>query len=432
MKIAIVAAVYHPMINGVAVFSHHLATGFRRRGHQVLVICPSQTGRAFTRVEDGVKVAYQKSWEFRLYPDQIHTAKRKHKVLGHELPRLFYRYGLRVCPFPRRDVEATLANFQPDVVHVQVSDPLGAATVRWARRHEVPIVTTEHNHPDILTDPLGVPGFLKRPLNRFLAWYFVRRQNRGDFATMPTERAIKDLVLAHGLKFKVPVAAVSNGVDLADFHPGRAPKALYRKYNLPEDAPLVLYVGRVDPEKKINILLDAFAQARTKVPEAHLVIAGDGVARARLERQVEQLDLGAQVHFLGRVVPPELMELYRVGTIFATASDIETQGIVLIEAAATGLPLVAVDVGAVAEVCQNGKNGILCHAGDSENIAAALAKLLDDAKLRAKYSVESLRIASTHDLEHTLDRFLNIYQRVQEQKSQKKSRKKIGAPDWNA
>ena len=400
MKIVIATAVYYPQINGVAVFSHNLARGLVARGLEVLVICPSQTGRSYTQVVDGVKVCYLKSVDVKVYPDQIHEIPKKR--------RLFYRHGLKVSVFPKREVAEILTDFQPDVVHVQVSDPVGLSVVSWARKHEVPVVTTEHNQPEVLTDPLHVPRILKKPANALLYSYFRNRQSKSDFVTMPTKQAIYNL-LSRGRELGVPVAAVSNGVDLSRFKPGKAPAEIYEKYGLVRDAPTVLYVGRVDPEKKVGLVIEAFLKA--DVPGAQLVIVGDGVDKARLMRKYGNVEA---MKFLGRVVGSDLYELYKVGWVFVTASEIETQGIVLIEAAACGLPLVAVDAGAVSEVCIDEENGYLCESGSVPEIAAAMKKILTDDKLRAKFSKKSLAVAKEHDFETTLDRFINIYNKVAE------------------
>lgn len=414
MKIVIATAVYYPMINGVAVFSHNLAAGLARRGNEVLVVCPSQTGRNYTRTIGGVKTVYLKSVQAKVYPDQIHTVPKKKKVLGVELPHLWYRHGFRVSVFPQREIKRVLDDFQPDVVHVQVSDPIGLSVAAYARRRDIPVVTTEHNQPDVITDPLRLPLVVKKPVDAMLAAYFVNRQSKSDFVTMPTEKAIKDLIWSRGRgkEFPVPVAAVSNGVDLANFKSGKVAAEIYSKYNLPTDRPVVLYVGRVDPEKRLGLVIDAFKEARRKVPTALLVIVGDGVDKVRLEEKVRKMDLGDNVKFLGRVLPPDLYELYKIGDVFATASEIETQGIVLIEAAATGLPLVAVDKGAVGEVCRDGINGFLCRPGNVAEITEAIVRILSDDKLRAKFAENSVKIAGEHDFEKTLDKFINIYDKV--------------------
>lgn len=410
MRIAIATAVYYPQINGVAVFSHNLALGLVSRGHEVMVLCPSQTGKNYMRTIDGVKTVYLKSIQARVYPDQIHSVPAKKRLLGVELPHVFYKNSFRVSAFPQREIKKALSSFCPDVVHVQVSDPIGLSVVGYAKKHHIPVVTTEHNQPEVLTDPLKMPGIVKKPVNAMLSAYFRNRQSKSDFVTMPTKQAIHNLLENH--KFEVPIAAVSNGVDLSNFKPGKAPVAIYNKYDLPIDRPIVLYVGRVDPEKKIGTVIDAFDKTLAAIPNAFMVIVGDGVDKTRLMKKVSDMGLTESVKFLGRVLPPDLYELYKTGSLFATASEIETQGIVLIEAAATGLPLIAVDKGAVSEVCITGKNGVLCEPGNVDEIAAAMKKILGNDEVREKYSKESIKIASEHDFENTLTKFENIYKKV--------------------
>ena len=406
MKVVIATAVYYPQINGVAVFSHNLALGLAGRGMEVLVLCPSQTGKNYTRTIDGVKTVYLKSVQAKIYPDQIHSLPKQKKIMGIKVPRLFYRHGFRVSVFPQHEVKKVLDGFSPDVVHVQVSDPIGLSVVSYARKHNIPIVTTEHNQPEVLTSSFKLPELLQKPFNALLYSYFRNRQSKSDFVTMPTEQAIRNLLNKH--EFGVPVAAVSNGVDLANFRPGKVAAAVYEKYGISKDKQIVLYVGRIDPEKRVETVILAFKKARKFVPKAELVIVGDGVDKARLEQIYSRND--ASIRFLGRVLPPDLYELYRIGEVFVTASEIETQGIVLIEAAAVGLPLIAVDKGAVGEVCIDGRNGFLCRPRDEEQISEAIVKILGDNKLREEFSKESLRIAKNHDFETTLDRFTNIYE----------------------
>ena len=412
MKIVIATAVYYPQINGVAVFSHNLAVGLVKRGHEVMVICPSQTGKNYTRTVDGVKTVHLKSVQAKIYPDQIHNVPPKKKVMGIEVPHLLYRYGFRVSIFPQREVKRAMDNFKPDVVHVQVSDPIGLSVVSYARRCKIPVVTTEHNQPDVITDPLKMPKVIKKPVDAMLNAYFLNRQSKSDFVTMPTEKAIDDLIWSRGKTIDVPVAAVSNGVDLSNFKPGKAKQEIYKKYNIPEDKKIILYVGRIDPEKKVGSVLEAFTKACEQMKNAFLLVVGDGVDRLRLEKLSSEFGMQDKVRFLGRVLPPDLYELYKVGDCFATASEIETQGIVLIEAAASGLPLIAVDSGAVREVCHNDENGYLLSPGDIPAISEAMIKIINDDTLRGSFSAKSIEIASAHDFERTLDSFINIYRYV--------------------
>lgn len=410
MKVVIATAVYYPQVNGVAVFSHNLAVGLVKRGIEVMVICPSQTGKNYTKVIDGVETVYLKSVETKIYHDQIHALPKKKRFLGMTLPKLFYRHGFRVSVFPQSEIKKAMGEFQPDVVHVQVSDPIGLSVVSYARKHKIPVVTTEHNQPEVLTSSLMMPKLVKKPINALLSAYFRNRQSKSDFVTMPTEQAIENLLKEHELG--VPVAAVSNGVDLAHFKPGKVDDKIFEKYKIPKDRKIVLYVGRVDPEKKVDLAMEAFLKARKKVPKAVFLIVGDGVDKARLEQRVVAANAVGEVRLIGRVLPPDLFELYKIGDVFVTASEIETQGIVLIEAAATGLPLIAVDKGAVSEVCLDGENGYLCEPGNVAEISEAMAKILTDNKLKTKFSKKSLEIAKEHDFETTLDKFINIYNHV--------------------
>jgi glycosyltransferase involved in cell wall biosynthesis len=271
-------------------------------------------------------------------------------------------------------------------------------------------VTTEHNQPEVLTEPLHIPGVVRKPVNALLSAYFRNRQSKSDFVTMPTEQAIYNLLSKHELN--IPVAAVSNGVDLSNFKPEKADENFIKECKLDKVSPTAVYVGRIDPEKKLELVIRAFREVLETMPEAKLVIAGDGVDRARLEKLVLDLGISDSVRFLGRVSGDKLYKVYNLGDVFVTASEIETQGIVLIEAVASGLPLVAVDKGAVSEVCLDGENGYLCKPGDVKEIAEAITKILSDKKLQEKFSKRSLEIAKEHDFEKTLDKFINIYNRV--------------------
>lgn len=409
MKIAIATPVFYPMINGVAMFSYNLACGLVKRGHEVLVLTPSQNKTWHTDTVNGVQVVYLSSTDLKVYPDQIHDVPKK---------KLFYKNGLKASLLPAGQIKRALDTFRPDVVHVQGSDPVGVATVKYARKNRIPVVTTEHNQPEVLTQSLKMPGLARKPVNNMLSGYFVKRQMKSDYVTMPTKLAIKNLL--GNKKLGVPVEAVSNGVDLSAFKPGRVDEKIYQKYKIPDDLKIVLYIGRVDPEKKVGTVMRAFADFLYRAKSNKLdslsktlfVVVGDGVDRSRLEMEAEKMGILPSVRFLGRVTGPDLAELYRIGDIFVTASEIETQGIVLIEAAASGLPLVAVDAGAVAEVCKNGKNGYLIRPGDVASMSLAIDKILTDRKLRKQMSEESIEIAKEHSLDNTIDKFLEIYQKV--------------------
>lgn len=410
MKVLIATGVYYPVTNGVAVFSHNLASGLVKRGVDVTVLTPSRNGKNYTEMQDGVRVVYLKSTKVWFYPDQISPVPAKKKIFGKEMPHLVYKNGFRISVFPQRQVIKIMKEIQPDVVHVQVSDVIGLSVVGYARKHHIPVVTTEHNQPEVIVEQIKMLRLVRKPMNAILMAYFRNCHRRSDFVTMPTAKSIHNFLA--GRKFEVPIAAVSNGVDLSNFRPGKASAEFYQKYGIPTDRKIVLYVGRVDPEKKVGAVLESFRSVVETVPEAFLLVVGDGTDRLRLEKKAVEFGIGNSVKFLGKVMPPDLYEIYKVGDVFVTASEIETQGIVLVEAAATGLPLVAVDKGAVSEICQSGKNGYLCQPGDVAEMSEAIVKILTDDKKRAEFAKNSIKLAGEHDFEKTLDQFVNIYKKV--------------------
>lgn len=325
------------------------------------------------------------------------------------MPRLVYKNGLWLSTRPRREIKKILHNFEPDIIHLQTAGPVGLGVMAYVKKTDTPLVSTGHSYPDNFTSQFKLLKPVKRPVNAAVRHYLNSFLKDAEYATMPTELAIEELLPKNRKHFKVPVEALSNGVDLSAFRPGKPSKEICQKYQLKNNPHRILYIGRIDPEKSIDIILKAFKKVSEKIADAEFILIGDGADKSRLEKLTEHLDLKNQVRFLGRILPPDLYELYRTGAVFATASETETQGIVLIEAAASGLPLVAVDAGAIKEICKNNQNGYLCQPEDIDGIANSLIKILNDPEKQQKMSKESLRIAKNHDLNHTLRRFEEIY-----------------------
>lgn len=424
MRIAITSDLYYPMTNGVAVFAHNLAKGLVQQGHEVMVLCPSFTGKPHRTKRDGVTTIYMRSIRFPFYPDQINAVPNNKAILGMPLPRLAYRYGLWITIDPYPEMKRALDKFRPDVIHNQTAEMIAIATRRYAKKRDIPMVSTGHAYPDNMTSQIKLLKPIKRPVDAILRAYMASFLKHSEYATMPTELAIDDLVPKNRRRFKVPVEPLSNGVDLAQFTAGKPSPKVMRRFHLDNSKPRVLYVGRVDPEKSIGNVIMSFAGVLEKVPNAELVIVGDGIDRSHLVDLTKSLGLEKSVRFLGRIMLPDVVDIYRASTVFATASETETQGIVLIEAAATGLPLVAVDAGAVRELCQDGKNGILCKKGDLEEMTNALIRILTSEKLQQKYGQASLEVAKKHDLGQTIKRFVEIYEEAIKLKNKKVKEKK--------
>jgi glycosyltransferase involved in cell wall biosynthesis len=364
--------------------------------------------------EFGFRVVRLSSHKIYFYPDQINDIPEAKQFLGVKMPQLLYRNGLHASLNSGNEIKHFLDGFEPDIIHDQTPGPLALSIFRYAKKRGIPLVSTDHAYPDNLTQQLHLPRFAKKPINVVMNKYFVSFLKRSEYGTMPTEQAVSDLLPKRRKKFKVPVEALSNGIDLSRFTPGKAPAEIYERYDIPKTKPIVLYVGRVDPEKSLEVLVKAFNLVLTKNPEAHRVVVGDGASRNELEKLAEKLGIEKRTHFLGRVIGKDLPMLYRTGKVFAITSKTETQSIVVMEAMATGLPVVAVQAGAIPELVKNGKTGYLCQPDDPTAVSRSLLRILKNDALSQKFSKTALKNIQKHDIAYTLTRFEEIYKDVVE------------------
>ena len=388
MKILIAADLHWPTINGVATFSRNLAQGLADRGHEVVVIAPSQrrSGRPYEEV------------------DVNYVIKRTASV-----PFPFYQ-NFRISLAPQMEIRRIFQEFQPDIVHLQMCLTIGNVTQRYALKYGVPLVATNHAIPDNLLDNLRLLAPMSRPIGYVMTEYGVRFHRKVDYVTLPTQSAIG---MFGEERLSVPVEPVSNGIDLSKFTPTKANQHVIGKFHIPQNKPVIAYVGRTDAEKHLYVLVEAFARTLHEAKtEAHLLIVGSGTDLERLKNLTYELRIHSHVTFTGRVTDEEIVELHKVGDVFAMPSPAELQSIATLEAMASGKPVVAVDAGALGELCQHKRNGFLCEKDNIEEFTTALVTLVDNVKLRKKYAAQSLEIARTHDICHTLDKFEEIYGKV--------------------
>ena len=383
MKILIASDLHYPTINGVATFARNLARGLADHGHEVLVIAPSQTGKKCKEV------------------DGNHVIVRTVSV-----PFPFYQ-NFKISLNPTREVKKIIDDFDPDVIHIQMLMGIGQAAMKIGNKYGIPIVSTNHAMPENLMDNLRLLAPFSRPINYMIKAYGARFHSKADFVTLPTQSAID--MFGAGDKIDVPMAPVSNGIDLGRFTVGQAPDELYKKFELPTDRPIISYIGRLDAEKHLPVLLRAFVRVKSVLPHVHLLIVGDGTERTSLQSLARELGISHDTTFAGRVSDEDLVDLHKVGTVFCMPSPAELQSIATLEAMASGQPVVAVDAGALKELCQHERNGYLTEQDDDETIAEGLVAILSDDALRQEMSRESLAIATTHDLQTTLKRFEEIY-----------------------
>jgi 1,2-diacylglycerol 3-alpha-glucosyltransferase len=264
MKILIAADTYYPHVNGASYFTQRLAFYLQQRGHRVLVIAPSRTFKN----------------EFYTHETPIQGI-RSIPVLIHK----DFRVSLPILL--GSTVENVIAAYAPEIVHVQGHFFICNAVLKEAKKLGLPTVGTNHFMPENLTHYSHLPAFAMRWLKRWGWKWFRAVFEQIDIVTTPTETAAR---LLDQIGLEKGVLPISCGIDRSRFCPSANGTALKKKYILPEGKNILLYVGRLDREKNINLILRGLSRVARTI-NVHLVIAGRGADEIRLKRLVRSLGI---------------------------------------------------------------------------------------------------------------------------------------------
>ncbi len=399
MRVLIVTNTYAPALNGQAVFSTNLAEGMVSQGHVVRVIVPAIDRPAF-EVRSGVEVEAIKALDLRF----IH----KDLALAWELPRKAVQ---------------TLQEFQPHIVHFQDPAPISQALLWAARKLGVATVGTHHPGPAIWAPYLPGENWLVQRLIVPIVWkYFTNYLNQLGAVVTPS-RASARMLQAHSVRQSItPISCgIPNGLLNAN-KVGIQSAGIYRPHN--ENEPLFLYVGRFDPEKKVDVLIKAFAQIQDT--SAKLLLAGSGACQKSLRELVTKYHLQKRVSFLGKVERSEIAALLAASDIFIMPGDSESLSIATLEAISMGKPVIAADAMALPELVQPGWNGLLFKAGDATDLAGKIDQMMQQKQTWPAMSARSFEIAQSHTMARTLASYVHIYQRLQNVRAVPKT----GAPAY--
>ena len=390
MKLLLVTESYWPNADGGALFERRLALGMAGRGDHVAVIAPSTGWKRYIE-QDG---------PYRIYRERAAT--------------FWFNTKYKTTLWPFWQVRKIIRRERPDVIHIHNAYWLGLSALFWGRLDHIPVVATNHFMPEnALLNLRGVKLFY-HPLSRLIWLGIVWLHNRCDYVTSPTPTSVQ-LLRAHGLK--APAEAISNGIDMAIFRDGLNPKAVIKKLGLATDRPIVLYVGRVDGEKRLDLIISALPLI-LKQQKVQLVIAGFGKAMPALKEQTAQLNLKNDVIFTGYLDETDKPYLYNAAQVFVISSPAELQSIVTLEAMASGLPVVSVDVAALKELCHDGQNGYLFPENDYAALAARANEILASPSKEKDFGAESKKIIQAHhSTEVTFDRYQAVYERVMKQEA---------------
>ncbi|HEY0768171.1 MAG TPA: glycosyltransferase [Steroidobacteraceae bacterium] len=272
---------------------------------------------------------------------------------------------------------AALPGSEFDLVHIHTPFIAHYAGVRFARRANIACITTYHTFfEEYLHHYVPV---LPRRLSRLLARSFTRSQCAAVQAVIAPSEPMRAVLTGYGVT--TPIHVVPTGLAADRFRAGDG-RAFRARAGIDAQRPLVTYIGRVAHEKNIDFLVQVFRQVLQSVPEALLVIAGEGPARAALRQQVAHLGLERHVHFAGYLERDSaLLDCYAAADVFVFASRTETQGLVLLEAMAQGVPVVSIaELGTRSILLPD--SGALIVPEQHDLFAGAVVRVLCEAGLR--------------------------------------------------
>ncbi len=370
MRIAMFTNTYLPHVGGVARSVKTLEDECRKRGHEVCVIAPESD-----------------------------MAEESPDVLRVPAIQNFNGSDFSVRLPSLNLISNFLEDFQPDIIHSHHPFLLGDSGLREAWKVKLPVVFTHHTLYERYTHYVPLDSDALKRVAIQLATEYCNLCSR---IIAPSE-SIARLLLERGVT--APIEAIPTGIDTAAF--AAADGAAFRElHRIPDGATVVGHVGRLAEEKNLRFLTEAVKAALSRHPEAWFVLVGDGP-----EKQ-------AMIDLIGtdRIIAPgslhgtDLANAYASMDVFVFASQSETQGMVLAEAMAAGVPVVALDGPGVREIMKDGENGTML-AGDApvEAYADALHHLLSDADFRHRCAEGASATAAEYDRDVTTDRIISLY-----------------------
>ncbi len=394
LRIAIFGETYLPYLSGVTVSTEALARGLGAAGHQVLLVVPRPAGGRDPGTAGTSGPEPRMAW---LPSFQAPGSAPS----GYRVPK----------PIPSAALEAATA-FAPQIVHAQSPFTSGVMGRRLARRLQAPLVFTHHTRFGDYRHylgPMAVPGSA-------LMDAYLRRFWRSCAAIVaPGNELSREIGDRLGRTPRPLVRTIPTGIDVAALAvlPAVDPRPAAA---WPADAVVVASLGRLAPEKSVDLVLDAFADVAATDPAARLLMIGGGPSESSLRRRAAQHDLADRVHLTGQLPRREALALAKGADLLLAASRTETQGLVLAEALAVGLPVVALAGPGVADAVRDGTDGLIIPvdspAERRARLAAAVRGLVRDPARRAGLAAAAFDGAHRFDVATRIGSMVGLYREL--------------------
>ncbi len=377
--------VYFPRVNGVSTSIRTFARDLVKRGHAVTLVAP---GYGAPGTEDDTDAGFE---IIRLSARTIFFDPEDRLIRGSEIDRLLPALAAR--PW--------------DVIHIHTPFRAHALGVRLARKTALPTVETYHTYFEEYVGhylpwlPAGGLRALARRISRHLC-------HGVDHLIVPSQQMVQVLD-RYGIR--TPSTVIGTGIDLDEFTGGDGARFRHA-HGIAPARPVIVTISRLAIEKNIGFLLEVAARVVADLPDLLFVVAGEGPDAQRLRRRAEQLGLGGNVMFIGNLDRRSaLLDAYRAGDVFVFASPTETQGLVLTEAMALGVPIVSTAVMGTAAVLQGARSAVV-SAENVEEFAMHVAALLRDPARRAALSAAGPQDARGWSSETLMEPVIALYQRL--------------------
>lgn len=367
MKLAVFSDTFFPQINGVSRVLDKYLEYMDCKGIEYTLLVPEKETQNYQGKIIGIGGV-----SFPLYPELKIAVPRPVKIAK------------------------TLEVLQLDLVHLVTPFSMGLTGMKYAKAHNLPFIASYHTNFDQYLSHYKLP-LLAGPVNKYMKWF--HSSSRINFCpSQDTRQHLQKIGVGN-------VEICPNGVDLAMFSPDFRSSQIRTLLSIDEGTPVLLYVGRIAPEKGLDVLLRAAAVLNQSHTPFKLVVVGDGPTREKLAG--EGID---NVVFLGYKTGRALQELYASADLFVFPSTTETFGNVVLEAMSSGLPVVAARAGGVKDNVLDMYNGISFHPDDPADMAQSIQTLLKDPVLLANMRTNAITYARTKTWDEIFDKFFNRLQ----------------------
>jgi 1,2-diacylglycerol 3-alpha-glucosyltransferase len=395
VRIGLVSDCYHPTKNGVTGMVDLLRSGLVARGHEVVLLAPRSPER------------WTRSGPLGGATGHVHDAGQEPDVAARSLA-LLPSIQLRLAPTTARRVGRMLDGFRPDLVHTHTEGPLGIAARRAATTRAIPTVHTLHTFYEHYLHYLVPARLHGAATDRLLRAVMSRALRDHDHIVAPSVRALAE---AASLAPGVASTLVPNGVSLTpNADEPQVMTQLRQRLGLGSHDRLLLSVGRLAPEKRSEQLFDALRPHLVDASDLKVVFVGGGPLLRRLRARAVTSGVADRIVLPGYLPHEQVLALYRLASVYLTASLSENHPLTLLEAAAAGLPLVARRDGFDAGPVIDGHNGIL--ADDDRALAAAAIDLTREPLRRSRYGAAARSMVQANTDGVHLDRMERLYREV--------------------